>query len=612
MEAHSPAPATATDESLAANLRNLDTEALQQTASRVRNFLLDTIPTVGGHLGAGLGVVELTVALHSVFDFSGPDTLVWDVGHQCYPHKVLTGRAGRFDSLRQLGGLSGFPDPCESHYDTVKTGHGGTSISTAQGFALRNLQQGWHARRSVAVIGDGSLQEGNAFEALNHAGTFRQLGLIVVLNDNGMAIDRSVGALHRAFARPRLVGTVPPGQLLAELLGFHYLGPVDGHDIGDLCTALRRARFQKRPVWIHVITQKGFGAPNAESDATRIHAVSGSRRRNSVAIEYPMQDGPTFTAAAGDTACRLADTDDRVIAVTAAMREGTGLSEFARRYPDRFYDVGMAEQHAVALSAGMALAGMRPLCFIYSTFLQRAFDQLFQEVALQNAPVLFCADRAGLIGNDGATHNGVFDLAYARCLPNFTVLAPRDARELQRMMVDAQTTLHGPVLIRYPRGSSRRPAGCVKSAGGLSIHESEVLIDGEDGCLLAVGPLAYTALEVRRHIRRTTGARLTVIDARSVKPLHRDVIVDQLRRQPIVFTLEDHVRVGGFGASVCELAVESALASSCVIQMAVPDRFIDHGERADQLRICGLDLDSVCSEVERALAEVRSIARHRG
>jgi len=587
----------------AKDLRHQGSVALRDCAGRVREFLLETIPVVGGHLGAGLGVVELTVALHSVFDFAERDTLVWDVGHQCYPHKVLTGRASSFDSLRRSGGLSGFPDPAESEYDTVKTGHGGTSISTAFGFAVRNARRGWNTRRAVAVIGDGALQEGNAFEALNHAGTFERLGLIVVLNDNGMAISRSVGAMGRAFARPPLVGRRHAAADLADLFGFAYVGPVDGHDIDALRAALRRARFHRAPVLVHAITEKGRGAAGAEADRTRVHAVAGRRAVVSDAAEYPLQDGPTFTAAFGETACAIAAADERVVAVTAAMTDGTGLGEFASRFPERFFDVGMAEQHAVALAASMALAGLRPLCCIYSTFLQRAFDQLFQEVALQNAPVIFCVDRAGLVGNDGATHNGVFDIAFTRCLPNFTVLAPRDTGDLARMIAQAVTSATGPVLIRYPRGQSRRVEARVSSRGGLGLDRGEVLIDGDDGCILSIGPMAYTALEARRHAQRTMGKHLAVVDARSAKPLDFDLIAAQLRRQPVVFTVEDHVQAGGFGSAVSELAATMTTGRVApIIPLALPDRFIDHGERAQQLRAAGLDVAGVTASLGRVLA----------
>ncbi len=584
-------------------LKDLQTSELEEISDRIRDFLLDVVPRVGGHLGAALGVVELTSALFGVFEFETRDTLVWDVGHQCYPHKILTGRAGRFATLRRSAGMSGFPDPKESQYDTVKTGHGGTSISTALGFALRNALHGAKARRAVAVIGDGSLQEGNAFEALNHAGTYSDLGLIVVLNDNGMAISPSVGAVHQSFRRPRSPATVHPAAGLAALMGFEYIGPVDGHDIAALRAALRRARFRRAPVLVHVLTEKGRGAPAAERDRNRVHAVSGYNSEACDAVEYPLQDGPTFTAVLGETACKLAADDERVVAITAAMADGTGLSDFALRYPERFHDVGMAEQHGVALAASFALSGLRPLCCIYSTFLQRAFDQLFQEVALQGAPVVFCVDRAGLVGSDGATHNGVFDIAYARCLPGFTILAPRDTGELQRMIGESVRCATGPVVIRYPRGPSRRVEAQVRSNTQSGINRAEVLADGEDGCILACGPMAYTALEARRRIQKRTGRCLSVVDARSIKPLDRETIGAQLSSQPIVFTLEDHVRAGGFGSAVLEhRAAESNGCYAPIVTLALPDIFVDHAPRAAQLGSAGLDLDSVVSQISRRLA----------
>ncbi len=594
-----PQPCWREEEVIAACLREVGADQLEDCAGWVRSFLIDKVGEVGGHLGAALGVVEIAVALHSVFDFSGRDRLIWDVGHQCYPHKILTGREGGFDTLRRRCGLSGFPDPAESAFDVVKTGHGGTSISTALGFALANARSGKKARFAVSVIGDGALQEGNALEALNHAGTFTDLGLIVVLNDNGMAISPSVGALHDAFTADRGDEVEHPAAGLARLLGFDYIGPVDGHDIRALRVALRKARFRRVPIIVHAITEKGRGAANAAADRCRVHAVQGERREEAGAVEYPLQDGPTFTSVVGETACKLAQGDDRVVAITAAMSDGTGLNEFAQRFPDRFYDVGMAEQHAVGLAAALALAGQRPLCCIYSTFLQRAYDQLFQEVALQNAPVVFCVDRAGPVGSDGATHNGVFDIAYARCLPNLRILAPRDAAELTRMMERALRTADGPVLIRYPRGKSRRREAQVRADRGLGLDRAEVLADGDDGCVLACGPMAYTALEARRVVQKRSGKRVAVVDARSIKPLDATVIAEQVRNQPVVFTLEDHVRAGGFGSAVAELAAEDA---GKVVSLALPDVFLDHAPRADQLAAAGLDLASVCARIESGLS----------
>ena len=588
------------EEIIADCLRKANPDELEECADWVRTFLLEKVPEVGGHLGAALGVVELTVALHSVFDFARRDTLVFDVGHQCYPHKVLTGRVDGFSALRRGGGMSGFPDPAESPFDAVKTGHGGTSISTALGFALTNAMRGKRARFALAVVGDGSLQEGNAMEALNHAGTFSDLGLIVVLNDNGMAISPSVGALHNSFSDAQPADVPPAAADLARLYGFDYIGPVDGHDIRAIRVALRKARFRHVPILIHVRTEKGRGAPDVENDPSRVHAVGGKFAEATTAIEYPLQKGPSFTSVFGKTACRLAEKDGRVVAISAAMTDGTGLSEFARRFPERFHDVGMAEQHAVGLAASLALSGQRPLCCVYSTFLQRAYDQLFQEVALQNARVVFCVDRAGFVGSDGATHNGVFDIAYARCLPNMTILAPRDGGELLSMVEEAVASASGPVLIRYPRGNSRSEEAQVRRDHLNGLTAAQILADGDDGCILACGPLVYTALEARRVIQKKNGKRLAVVDARSIKPLDENCIAALLRKQEFVFTLEDHVLAGGFGSAVSEFAAQQGLAVR-ISSMAIPDRFIDHALRADQLRAAGLDLESVCERIERGL-----------
>lgn len=629
-----------------ADLREMNTEALNALAAEVRAFIIESVTRTGGHLGASLGVVELTVALLAEYRFNDHDKLVWDVGHQCYPHKILTGRAGRFASLRQWGGLSGFPDPHESPYDTVKTGHGGTSISTAMGFALA-----WRARaedadrKAVAVIGDGSLQEGNAYEALNHGGTYQDLNLVVVLNDNNMSISPSVGAMSAYLSRVRsstwlndrlrtiqravkriprigddiedvlrrwyhsIQGIIPHHALgiIFEELGFFYYGPIDGHDIDALRQAFRATRWMHRPVLIHVVTKKGLGYKDDVPDTTCYHAAPPSKVVSiGAAKEYPEQGGPSFTAAFGKHVITLAERDPRVVAISAAMLEGTGLVEFQKRFPERCIDVGMAEQHAVGLAASLALAGYRPICAIYSTFLQRAYDQLFQEVALQNAPVVFCLDRGGLVGADGATHNGVYDIAYIRCLPNFVLMAPRDTGELGRMMNWALGH-NGPVAIRFPRASGARPEA-ERPSGSFSVGEAERLEDGNDGCLLALGPMTYTALEVRRRILRSAGRTLAVVNARFAKPLDEQLIESELSRQPILFTLEDHVLPGGFGSAVAEFAASRQKNSGYLAQveiLALPDRFIDHGERPLQLGCAGLDVDSVTRRIAGCLEAIR-------
>ncbi len=625
------------------DVRDMDSDGLRALAAELRAFIIESVTRTGGHLGAGLGVVELTLALFAEFDFNQRDKLVWDVGHQCYPHKLLTGRAARFGTLRQWGGLSGFPDPQESPFDTVKTGHGGTSISTAMGFALAwQGQLGDGERKAVAVIGDGSLQEGSAYEALNHGGAYDDLNLVVVLNDNSMSISPSVGAMSAYLSRVRsstwlndrlrmiqraikriprigdevedvmerwyhsLQGIIPHHALgiIFEELGFFYYGPIDGHDVDALRNAFRATRWMRRPVLIHAVTRKGMGYKDDVPEVTCYHAAPPSKLVSAgTAVEYPEQGGPTFTAAFAAQAMAMAERDPRIIVLTAAMLEGTGLVAMHERYPTRCLDVGMAEQHAVALAAGLALAGRRPICAIYSTFLQRAYDQLFQEVALQRAPVLFCLDRGGVVGSDGATHNGVFDIATLRCLPNFTLMAPRDTGELAQMM-DLALTVDGPVAIRFPRGAG--PDAQLPHQP-FAVGEGERAADGADGCIIAYGPMTYAALEVRRRILAASGRALAVINARFAKPLDARLIGAELARQPVAFTLEDHARAGGFGAAVAELALgelKGQVDPGRLEILALPDRFIDHGDRTQQLADAGLDLDQLTARITSRLDAV--------
>ncbi len=625
------------------DVKDMDTDGLRSLAAELRGFIIESVTATGGHLGAGLGVVELTLALYAEYHFNQRDKLVWDVGHQCYPHKLLTGRRAGFSRLRQWQGLSGFPDPAESPYDTVKTGHGGTSISTAMGFALAWREDPDAAgRKAVAVIGDGSLQEGNAFEALNHGGSFRDLELVVVLNDNNMSISPSVGALSAYLSRARsstwlnqrlrtiqgairriprigddvddvlqrwyhsLQGIIPHHGLgiIFEELGFFYYGPIDGHDIDALRTAFRATRWMRRPVLIHIVTKKGRGYQDDIPEATCYHAASGKLPPGSVISEYPEQGGPTFTAVFAEQAATMLERDRRVVVLTAAMLDGTGLTKVQARFPDRCLDVGMAEQHAVSLGAGLALAGHKPICAIYSTFLQRAYDQLFQEVALQNAPVMFCLDRGGLVGADGATHNGLFDIAYLRCLPNFVLMAPRDTGELVQMM-ELAATVNGPTAIRFPRGSGAKPEAQFAHAP-FAVGEAETLADGDDGCLLVYGPLVYAALECRRRVAETCGRHLAVINARFAKPLDERLIGAALRRQLVTFTLEDHVLAGGFGSAVLEFArTDAAIDCNRVVPLALPDRFIDHGQRSEQLASADLALEQLIARVTEHLAGLR-------
>jgi len=623
----------------------MTSETLRTLAAEIRAFIIESVAHTGGHLGAGLGVVELTLALFAEFRFNTHDKLIWDVGHQCYPHKLITGRASQFGTMRQWGGLSGFPDPEESPFDTVKTGHGGTSISTAMGFALA-----WHGheadaeRKAVAVIGDGSLQEGNAFEALNHGGSFKDLNLVVVLNDNNMSISPSVGAMSDYLSRARsstwlnerlrtiqrsikriprigddiedvlqrwyhsLQGIIPQHALgiVFEELGFFYYGPIDGHDVDALRHAFRSTHWMRRPVLIHAVTKKGLGYKDDIPDTTCYHAAPPSKVVSAAArTEFPEQGGPSFTSVFAGHVTTILERDPRAVVVTAAMLEGTGLTAVQEQFPERCIDVGMAEQHAVGLAAGMALAGHRPICAIYSTFLQRAFDQLFQEVALQRAPVVFCLDRGGVVGNDGATHNGLFDIAYLRCLPNFTLMAPRDTGELVQMM-DLAMACEGPVAIRFPRGASARPQAQIAQQP-FAVGEAETVAEGSDGCLLAYGPMTYMALEVRRRIEETLGRTLAVVNARFAKPLDERLIAAELARQPVVFTLEDHVIAGGFGAAVAEFAIVQQHDAGKLEILGFPDAFVDHGERAQQFASAGLDVEAITERVRARLESIEPV-----
>lgn len=589
-----------------AAIKGLDRRDMERLAVEMRAFLIDSVGRTGGHLGAGLGVVDLTLALHAEFDFNERDKLVWDVGHQAYPHKLLTGRMQRFSSLRQWGGLSGFPDPAESAYDTVKTGHGGTSISTAMGFALSWAQRGQRGRHAVAVIGDGSMQEGNAYEALNHAGAFAELPLIVVLNDNGISICPSVGSIDRVLETLRSGdhsdAHVDSVCSFFEELGFAYVGPIDGHDIERLRSTFRALREFERPAFVHVVTKKGKGYRDDVPERTGYHALGGNGPRRVVPKEYPEQGGPTFSKVFADHVEVMAEGDPRLHVITAAMLEGTGLVGFKSRHPEQCHDAGMAEQHAVALAAGMALAGDRPVCAIYSTFLQRAYDQVFQEVALQKAKVLFCMDRGGLVGSDGATHNGVFDIAYLRCMPNFALLSPRDGGELVQMM-ELATSWDGPVAIRFPRGAGAAPEHQIPHQA-FGFGQAEVLADGDAGLLLAYGPMAYVALDVRRQVAAATGREVAVVNARCAKPLDEALIGAQFARQPFVVTLEDHAVTGGFGAAVAEFLASGRLQTAHLSRLHIlglPDRFIDHGERIEQLASVGLDATTISAYVANLL-----------
>jgi 1-deoxy-D-xylulose-5-phosphate synthase len=646
------------------DLKLLGPEDLSAVCDDVRRFLLDSVQSTGGHLGSNIGVVELATALHYVFDFRR-DRLVWDVSHQCYPHKVLTGRRDRFPTLRQTGGLCGFTHPEESEYDLFHTGHAGTSVSLGLGMAI-GLSREEEPPQVVSVIGDASLGAGVAFEGLNHAGSTGHK-LLVVLNDNEWSISKTVGAMARYLARIRsakivqraqqeiqsLISAIPvigprvdrtleeigevirhsivPGHVFEEL-GVTYVGPIDGHDVKLLVENLKRVSRLDGVVLLHILTEKGKGHPKAPTHEERVHAVKGNSKPLTSALTLhadgepsliavpavslePVEPvparapaapkGPSYTQAFADALGRLAEGDMRVHAITAAMPSGTGLVEFASRFPARFHDTGITEQHAIAMAAGMAKVGLRPVAAIYSTFLQRGYDQVFQEVALQKLPVMFCLDRAGLVGQDGPTHNGVFDIAFLRTLPHMVLGAPRDASDMERML-RMGLAVDGPVALRYPRDTC---------PGNEAIHPgerremrpgtAEVLREGERLVLWAYGALVKQALEAADRLARQ-GARVGVVDARFAKPLDEELLAQHALRYRHIVTVEEHQRAGGFGSAVLEAHSRLPATDSRVKVLGVPDRFLDHATtREEQLSEAGIDAEGIERSVRSLLITTR-------
>ncbi|MBW1989360.1 MAG: 1-deoxy-D-xylulose-5-phosphate synthase [Deltaproteobacteria bacterium] len=568
-----------------ADLKAMDLSQLKDLAARVRRMIIRTATANGGHLSGSLGAVELAIAIHRVFD-SPTDRILWDVGHQAYAHKLLTGRWRQFSSLRRAGGLSGFPRISESEHDAFSTGHSSTVVSAGLGMAV-GYQAAGEARRVVAVVGDGALTAGMAWEGLNQAG-WMKAGLIVVLNDNGMSISKNVGALSELLGG---VGNGNGGEVSARglfrSLGFSYLGLVDGHSIPDLEDAFLRARAASGPVLVHVKTVKGKGHPAAERDPEKHHGVSPARDGGADASP------PSWTSAFGGALIRAAEADPRVVAVTAAMPSGTGLAEFARRFPDRFYDVGIAEQHAVTFAAGLARAGMRPVVALYSSFLQRAYDQLVHDVCLDNLPVAFAVDRAGLVGEDGPTHHGALDLSFLRAVPNLTVSAPSDGNELADMLA-AALAHDGPWAIRYPRGSlPRMPEN--RPPRPMEYGRARMASTGGDALILAVGSMVAPALEARDMLL-AQGVEAAVVDARFVKPLDPGIV--QLCEQvPRVVCVEENALSGGFSSAVAEALADARAAGVRMVRLGIEDRFVEHGDAHGLRRAQGLCPDSIARAV---------------
>jgi 1-deoxy-D-xylulose-5-phosphate synthase len=603
-----------------AELRRLKRDDLPALAGELREFVLQSVSKTGGHLSSNLGTVELTIALHYVFD-TPRDRLVWDVGHQTYPHKVLTGRRERMHTLRQLGGISGFPRRDESEFDTFGTAHSSTSISAALGMASAAKLKG-EKRRVVAVIGDGAMSAGMAFEALNNAGCPHPTGhadMLVILNDNEMSISPPVGALNKYLARlmsgrlydrvregaksvlkhtplyelasrleEHAKGMVVPGTIFEEL-GFNYVGPIDGHDLDALIPTLENLRDRHGPQFLHVVTKKGYGYKLAEADPVKYHGPTPFDPK--VGMQKPaVAPKTTFTQVFGQWLCDMAEADERLVGITPAMREGSGMVEFEKRFPQRYHDVGIAEQHAVTFAAGLACEGLKPVVAIYSTFLQRGYDQLIHDVAIQNLPVTFALDRAGLVGADGATHAGAYDIAYLRCIPNVALLAPSDENECRRALTTAFRR-DAPVAVRYPRGAGTGAAlerGLLEWAWG----KGEVKRQGRRIAILAFGTLLQPALAAAEKLDAT------VADMRFVKPLDADLVSTLARGHEAIVTLEEGCLPGGAGAAVME-ALHAAGLPVPVLALGLPDKFIDHGDPAKLLSMCGLD----AAGIERSIVE---------
>jgi 1-deoxy-D-xylulose-5-phosphate synthase len=619
------------------DVKKLDLEELETLCQEIREEILLTVSKTGGHLASSLGVVELTAVLHYVFDFPR-DKVVWDVGHQSYAHKLLTGRRDRFHTLRQYEGISGFPKRDESPYDAFDSGHSGTSISSALGMAEARRLKGEEGR-IIAVIGDGSMTAGLAFEGLNQAGHIDQ-DLIVILNDNEMSISRNVGALSSYLnrlmtgelvnrfrndmkdfletlpgigksvlrfakqAEESVKGFLMPG-LLFEELGMKYIGPIDGHRLDYLIETFQNIKKLKGPILVHVVTKKGKGYPPAERNPDLFHGVppfiieTGELRNDS------KKKPPTYTEVFGETLCQLAKENKRLVAITAAMQSGTGLEEFSRRFPERFYDIGIAEQHAVTFAAGLALEGMKPVVAIYSTFLQRAYDQVLQDVCLQNLPVTFALDRGGIVGEDGPTHHGLFDFSYLRHIPNMIVMVPKDENEFQHMIKTA-TEWPMPVAFRYPRG---RGEGARREMPLRSIDmgKGEVLRTGEDIVIIAIGSTVYPSLRAAERLAEV-GIQAAVINSRFLKPLDGDLLCDWAKRTGKVLTVEENVIQGGFGSAVLELFQEKGLFSIPVKRLGIPDTFVEHGPQALLREKYGIDEKGIFKGVESMFEEERSEA----
>lgn len=616
-----------------ADLRQLRVEDLQEVADEVRQFIIDTCSRVGGHTGASLGAVELAVAMHYVFD-TPKDRLVWDVGHQAYAHKILTGRRDELHTIKQYGGLSGFLRRDESEYDTFGAGHASTSLSAALGMAVARDKKGdnFHV---CALIGDSSLAGGMAMEAINQAGHLKSR-LIVLLNDNGMSIAPAVGSINGYLNRIKeaqsyhhlkeeigdalesvpgiggslrravksvkdaIAAAVLPGALVHEL-GFKYIGYVDGHNVADLVRALEEAKkINDGPVIVHALTTKGHGFPNPEKNYYAYHATGPFDPKTGLPYKSSKVAPPSYTQVFGETMCELMERDEKIVALTAAMPDGTGVDKVLERFPDRSFDVGIAEQHAITFCAGMACEGLKPVAAIYSTFLQRAFDQIIHDVCLQNLDVTIAMDRAGIVGADGPTHHGLLDIAYLRGYPNIILMAPKDEAEMRDMMLTA-IEYPGPAALRYPRGNGFG-VDISSPPKKIEVGKAEVINDGRDVAILAYGSMVYPAVEAAKSLAKN-GIDAAVVNARFVKPLDSELITSLARRMSLIVTVEDAYLAGGFGSAVLELLEENGLSDKIkVVRMGVPDCIVPHGDPKLLLAKYGLDSDGIYSTVFETLA----------
>ena len=601
-------------------LRKLDRKQLHELAQQLRGFLVNSVAQTGGHLSSNLGVVELTIALHYVFN-TPDDRVVWDVGHQTYPHKILTGRREAMSGLRKPGGIAGFPRRDESIYDTFGTGHSSTSISAALGMAVAAQKSG-SDRHSIAIIGDGAMTAGMAFEALNNAGAM-DANILVILNDNDMSISPNVGALTNYLAKllsgplytsmrrsgEKVLGVVPPVREFAkraeehvkgmvtpgtlfEEFGFNYIGPIDGHDIDVLLTTLRNIRELKGPQFLHIATQKGHGYQPAEDNPGKYHGVSKFDPSNGCSIGKSGKK--TYTTVFGDWLVDMARQDERLIGITPAMCDGSGLNAFSEQFPDRFYDVGIAEQHALTFAAGMACDGLKPVVAIYSTFLQRAYDQFIHDIALQNLPVMFAIDRAGLVGADGPTHAGSFDLSYLRCIPNIVIMTPSDENECRQMLYTAYQH-NGPSAVRYPRGGG--PGAVIsEEMQSLPLGKGEIRRQGNHVAIMAFGSMLAPALEAAETLDAT------VANMRFVKPLDVALVSQLAHSHDLIVTIEENAIMGGAGAAVME-SMQALDIHTHVLCLGLPDTFIEHGVHETMLAECGLNADGIVAAIEKKLTK---------